>query len=494
MRGRPRHATIRSHMTYPDSPDMGFPDPSDSRDSVPSTGELALEDRSALRRVAGLSTELTDISEVEYRQLRLERGVLVGVWTDGSAADADGSLAELAALAEPAGSEVLEGMVQRRSKPDSSTYIGSGKAQELREVVSATGADTVICDGELSPAQLNALEKAVKVKVIDRTALILDIFAQQATSREGKAQVSLAQMEYMLPRLRGWGESMSRQAGGRAGGSGGGVGLRGPGETKIETDRRRIRERMAKLRRDIKAIKQARDTQRGRRLASDMPSIAIVGYTNAGKSSLLNALTGAGVLVEDALFATLDPAVRRAVTPSGRGYTLTDTGGFVRHLPHQLVEAFRSTLEEAAEADLLVHIVDGSDVNPLAQISAVRQVISEVLADHDSGPAPELIVVNKTDAAGDLALAKLRRALPGALFVSARTGDGIDALRRRMAELAAPTDTAVDVVIPYDRGDLVARVHADGRVQQTEHSSDGTRIKARGPVALAASLRQFSAT
>ena len=474
-------------MTYPDAPHSDWPD-------IPSTGELALDDRAALRRVAGLSTELADVSEVEYRQLRLERVVLVGVWTDGSAADADASLAELAALAETAGSEVLEGMVQRRSKPDPSTYIGSGKAQELREVVLATGADTVICDGELSPAQLNALEKAVKVKVIDRTALILDIFAQHATSREGKAQVSLAQMEYMLPRLRGWGESMSRQAGGRAGGSGGGVGLRGPGETKIETDRRRIRERMSKLRREIRDMKTIRDTQRSRRLHSDMPSIAIVGYTNAGKSSVLNALTGAGVLVQDALFATLEPTTRRGQFDDGRAFMVSDTVGFVRHLPTQLVEAFRSTLEEVVDADLLVHIVDGSDVNPLAQISAVRQVISEVFADHDSGPAPELIVVNKTDAASGLGLAKLRRALPGALFVSARTGDGIDALRRRMAELAAPTDTAVDVVIPYDRGDLVARVHADGRVQQTEHNSDGTRIKARVPIALAASLRQFSAT
>jgi GTP-binding protein HflX len=463
----------------------------------PSTGELALEDRSALRRVAGLSTELTDVSEVEYRQLRLERVVLVGVWTDGTAADSEASMAELAALAETAGSEVLEGLIQRRDKPDPSTYIGSGKAQELREVVLATVADTVICDGELSPAQLTALEKAVKVKVIDRTALILDIFAQHATSREGKAQVALAQMEYMLPRLRGWGESMSRQAGGRAGGSGGGVGLRGPGETKIETDRRRIRERMAKLRREIKDMKQVRDTQRSRRVRSDLPSIAIVGYTNAGKSSLLNALTGAGVLVQDALFATLEPTTRRAEFDDGRPFVLTDTVGFVRHLPTQLVEAFRSTLEEVVDADLLVHVVDGSDVNPVAQINAVRQVVSEVFADYGTeqdGDAPqELVVVNKVDAASDLTLAKLRHALPGAVFVSARTGDGIDALRRRIAELAVPADTAVDVVIPYHRGDLVARLHADGRVQQEEHNAEGTRIRARVPVALAGRLREFSA-
>jgi GTP-binding protein HflX len=460
-------------------------------DNIPSAGELALEDRAALRRVAGLSTELADISEVEYRQLRLERVVLVGVWTDGTSADADNSLAELAALAETAGSEVLEGLIQRRDKPDASTYIGSGKALELREIVLATGADTVICDGELSPAQLNSLEKVVKVKVIDRTALILDIFAQHATSREGKAQVSLAQMEYMLPRLRGWGESMSRQAGGRAGGAGGGVGTRGPGETKIETDRRRIRERMAKLRREIKDMKKIRDTQRHSRRASDTPSVAIVGYTNAGKSSLLNALTGAGVLVQNALFATLEPTTRRGQLDDGRPFTLTDTVGFVRHLPTQLVEAFRSTLEEVVDADLLVHVVDGADADPLAQINAVRKVVGEVVAEYDVAAPRELLVVNKIDAAGDLALAHLRRALPDAVFVSAHTGEGLDRLRLRMCELVEPTDAAVDVTIPYGRGDLVARVHAEGRVEASEHTADGTRIKGWVPMALAASLGEF---
>ncbi|MGV0643448.1 GTPase HflX [Mycolicibacterium sp. XJ2546] len=469
-------------MTYPEFP----------IDGTPSTGELALEDRTALRRVAGLSTELADVSEVEYRQLRLERVVLVGVWTEGSAADAEASLAELAALAETAGSEVLEGLIQRRDKPDPATYIGSGKAQELREVVLATGADTVIADGELSPAQLTALEKAVRVKVIDRTALILDIFAQHATSREGKAQVSLAQMEYMLPRLRGWGESMSRQAGGRAGGAGGGVGLRGPGETKIETDRRRIRERMAKLRRDIKDMKKVRDTQRSGRRRSEISSIAIVGYTNAGKSSLLNALTGAGVLVENALFATLEPTTRRGQFDDGRPFVLTDTVGFVRHLPTQLVEAFRSTLEEVVDADLLVHVVDGSDGNPLAQINAVREVINEVIAERNLQAVPELLVVNKIDVASDLALAQLRRALPDAVFVSAHTGDGLDRLQSRMAEMITPTDTAVDVTIPYDRGDLVNKLHADGRIDATEHTADGTRIKARVPMPLAASLRAYA--
>lgn len=458
---------------------------------TPTDGELALEDRAALKRVAGLSTELADVTEVEYRQLRLERVVLVGVWTDGTSQEADASMAELAALAETAGSEVLEGLIQRRQKPDPATYIGSGKAIELREIVLATGADTVICDGELSPAQLVALEKALKVKVIDRTALILDIFAQHATSREGKAQVSLAQMEYMLPRLRGWGESMSRQAGGRAGGAGGGVGTRGPGETKIETDRRRIRERMSKLRREIRDMKKVRDTKRSRRLESDVPSIAIVGYTNAGKSSLLNAITGAGVLVQDALFATLEPTTRRGTFDDGREFVITDTVGFVRHLPTQLVEAFRSTLEEVADADLLVHVVDGSDVAPLAQIEAVRAVISDVVADHDSSAAPELLVINKIDAASDLALAQLRRALPKALFVSAHTGDGIAKLREALAETVPRGDVPVDVVVPYERGDLVARIHTDGHVQSTEHLAAGTRVIARVPQALAASLLEL---
>jgi len=459
----------------------------------PTVGELALEDRAALRRVAGLSTELDDVSEVEYRQLRLERVVLVGIWTQGSAADADASLAELAALAQTAGSEVLEGLIQRRDKPDPSTYIGSGKAAELREIVIATGADTVICDGELSPAQLNALEKAVKVKVIDRTALILDIFAQHATSREGKAQVSLAQMEYMLPRLRGWGESMSRQAGGRAGGAGGGVGTRGPGETKIETDRRRIRERMSKLRREIREMKKIRETQRGGRRRSEVPSLAIVGYTDAGKSSLLNALTGAGVLVENALFATLEPTTRRGEFDDGRPFVLTDTVGFVRHLPTQLVEAFQSTLEEVVDADLLVHVVDGSDADPIGQINAVHEVVDEVFEKAGPGhrPAPELLVVNKIDAADELTLAKLRRALPGAVFVSAHTGEGLDRLRARLGEMVEPTDVTVDVTIPYDRGELVARIHENGRVDATDHTEGGTRIKAQVPAALAAGLREF---
>jgi GTP-binding protein HflX len=397
-------------------------------------------------------------------------------------------MVELAALAETAGSEVLEGLIQRRDKPDASTYIGSGKAQELREVVLATGADTVICDGELTPGQLNALEKILKVKVVDRTALILDIFAQHASSREGKAQVELAQMAYMLPRLRGWGESMSRQAGGRVAG-GGGIGTRGPGETKIETDRRRIRSRMSKLRREIAGMATARATQRAGRGRNAVPSVAIAGYTNAGKSSLLNRLTGAGVLVENALFATLDPTVRRAESPDGREYTLTDTVGFVRHLPHQLVDAFRSTLEEVAAADLLLHVVDGSDPDPLGQIQAVRTV----LADIDARSVPELIVVNKVDAMNEDDVLSLRQALPGAIWVSARTGHGLDQLREAVAARLPHPAIDVEVLVPYGRGDLVARMHRDGEVLAERHEEGGTRLTARVDGALAAALEEFVA-
>ncbi|HEV2783158.1 MAG TPA: GTPase HflX [Actinophytocola sp.] len=457
-----------------------------------SPGELELSDRAALRRVAGLSTELADITEVEYRQLRLEQVVLVGVWTEGTAQQSEASITELARLAETAGSQVLEGLVQRRDRPDPATYVGRGKVEELAGVVAATGADTVICDGELSPSQLRQLESRLKVKVIDRTALILDIFAQHARSREGKAQVELAQLQYFLPRLRGWGEALSRQAGGRAGGGNGGVGLRGPGETKLETDRRRIRARISKLRREIAGMEVVRDTKRGRRLANRVPSVAIAGYTNAGKSSLLNALTGAGVLVEDALFATLDATTRRSTTADGRTYTLTDTVGFVRHLPHQLVEAFRSTLDEVADADLLVHVVDGSEPNPEWQVDAVHEVLGEIQQRRGTALPPELVVVNKIDAANDVALARLRHLLPNAVFVSAQTGAGIPALRERIAEDLPRPDREVEVLVPYARGELVARVHREGEVLTERHTAEGTALRARVKPDLAGVLAGFS--
>jgi GTPase len=452
----------------------------------PQVGELDLEDRQALRRIAGMSTELSDVTEVEYRTLRLERVVLIGVWTDGDERQAERSLRELALLAETAGSRVLEALAQRRSKPDPATYVGSGKAVELRDVVISAGADTVICDGELAPGQLRQLEEIVKVKVIDRTALILDIFAQHAASREGKAQVELAQLEYLLPRLRGWGGNLSRQVGGRAAG-GVGIGGRGPGETKIELDRRRIRTRMAKLRRQIAAMGKARDTKRSLRRSRRVPAVAIAGYTNAGKSSLLNRVTGAGVLVEDALFATLDPTVRRASTPNGRGFTIADTVGFVRHLPHQLVEAFRSTLEEVTDADLILHVVDGSDAAPETQIDAVREVLRELGAHQ----VPELVVINKADVADPMSLARLRRREPHSVVVSARTGSGIDDLLQAIEEDLPHGDLEVHAVVPYDRGDLVARVHELGEVLSQRHTAEGTTLHARVPVRMASELEPY---
>ncbi|HET6479563.1 MAG TPA: GTPase HflX [Actinoplanes sp.] len=451
------------------------------------SGELELEERRSLRRVAGLSTELTDITEVEYRQLRLERVVLVGVWTEGSVADAENSLAELAALAETAGSQVLEGLIQRRSRPDTATFIGRGKVEELRDAVVATGADTVICDGELSPSQLRNLEQQTKVKVVDRTALILDIFAQHAKSKEGKAQVELAQLQYLLPRLRGWGDSLSRQGGGAGGGAGGGVGTRGPGETKIETDRRRINQRIAKLRREIKGMRTVRQTKRSRRASSGTPAVAIAGYTNAGKSSLLNCLTQAGVLVEDALFATLDPTTRRTAAEDGRVYTLSDTVGFVRHLPHQIVEAFRSTLEEVSFADLVVHVVDGAHPDPEGQVSAVREVLAEVSADR----IPELLVINKTDAADEETILRLKRTWPDAVFVSARSGQGIAELHQAIAERLPKPAVDLRVLLPYDRGDLVARIHRSGQVLQTRHVDEGTELRVLVDDQLATELESF---
>ncbi|GAA2019607.1 GTP-binding protein HflX [Nakamurella flavida] len=445
----------------------------DGADRV-SGGSQDLADRAALRRVASLSTQLTDITEVEYRDLLLEQVVLVGVWSGGTLTDAQASMTELARLAETAGSVVLDALMQRRQHPDSSTYIGSGKVAELKEVVEATGADTVICDGELTPGQLRNLEEKLRVKVVDRTALILDIFAQHARSKEGKAQVELAQLNYLVPRLRGWGIALSRQRGGRVA-AGAGIGSRGPGETKLEIDRRRIYKRIAQLRVELGGMRKVRDTKRSQRRDNAVPAVAIAGYTNAGKSSLLNRLTDAGVLVEDALFATLDPTTRKARTTDGRLYTLTDTVGFVRHLPHQLVESFRSTLEEIGDADLLIHVVDGSDASPQDQVTAVRQVLAEI----EASTVPEIIVVNKIDAADPVTLAHLRHLFTGAVFVSAHTGEGMEELRSVIARHLPDPAVEVDVLLPYTEGALVSRVHAEGTVLEEEHEGAGTRLRAR---------------
>lgn len=441
------------------------------------------EERAALRRVANLSTELEDITEVEYRQLRLERVVLVGQWSHGTAEDAEISMRELAALAETAGSEVLDGVLQRRPHPDPATYIGKGKAHEVRDIVAAVGADTVIVNDDLAPSQRRALEDVVKVKVIDRTALILDIFAQHAKSKEGKAQVELAQLEYLLPRLRGWGESMSRQAGGQVGGAGAGMGSRGPGETKIELDRRRIHTRMAQLRREIKAMEPARAVRREKRLG--LPNVAIVGYTNAGKSSILNRITGAGVLVENALFATLDPTVRRSQTPDGREFTVSDTVGFVRDLPHQLVAAFASTLEEVAHADLMLHVVDASHPDPEGQIRAVREVLADVPG---AAEVAEVLVLNKADIADPETLMRLRGRRETTIEVSALTGEGIEELLDLIGRELPRPSVAVDLVVPYTRGDLVSEVHRHGEVIDQAHVPEGTHLTALVDPGLAARL------
>ena len=448
------------------------------------------EERAALRRVRGLSTELEDVTEVEYRQLRLENVVLIGIYAQGDLEDAENSLRELAALAETAGAVVLDGLLQRRPHPDPSTYLGKGKAHELALIVKELGADTVIADTELAPSQRRALEDVVKVKVIDRTAVILDIFSQHAKSREGKAQVELAQLEYLLPRLRGWGESMSRQAGGQVGAAGAGMGSRGPGETKIELDRRRINTRMAKLRRQIKGFAPARAAKRANRDRYAVPSVAIAGYTNAGKSSLLNRITRAGVLVENALFATLDPTVRKTTTPDGRPYTIADTVGFVRNLPHQLVEAFRSTLEEVAESDVILHVVDGAHPDPAAQLATVRDVIGEVGARE----LPELVAVNKSDLLDDDARLLLRGLVPDAVFVSAKTGEGIEELQHRIAELLPNPDVELTVVVPYDRGDLVSLLHERGRIVETTYVEQGTRVHAFAPPEVATLVEPYIVT
>ena len=429
-----------------------------------------------------------DISEVEYRRVQLEKVFLVGIY-DSDRRKAQHSLSELAALAQTAGAELVGAALQRRSSPDAATFVGRGKAKELAEQVAVFEADTVIVNAQLQPSQRRGLEDQVKVKVIDRTAVILDIFAQHASSREGKAQVELAQLQYLLPRLRGWGESMSRQAGGRvAGGAvsgGAGIGARGPGETKLETDRRRITKRIAKLRREIKQMKKSRDTKREGRLNSSLASVVIVGYTNAGKSSLLNVLVGADVMVQDALFATLDPTVRQAETPDGRAYTLSDTVGFIDELPHELVEAFRSTLEEVEYADLIVHVVDASHHNPVQQVETVHEVLADL---PQVSQIPEIIVLNKADLVDALHLRALQSAIGGGIPLSTRTGQGIAQLREAIANALPSPAKPIDYVIPYDQSALVARLHEEGIVDKVEYLENGTHIVGRAGPALAQAI------
>ena len=415
-----------------------------------------------------------------------EKIVLVGVALGQKTSDdVEESLDELSQLVDTAGADEVARVVQRRDAPDPAFYVGKGKAEELRDVSLEVDSDTVVFDDELTPAQQFNLEKVLGRTAIDRTAVILDIFAQNAASQEGKAQVELALLRYRLPRLRGRGKALSQQAGGMSAG-GARIGTRGPGETQLEVDRRRIQRRITKLEGELKDIARHRDTQRKARHRSRLAHVAIVGYTNAGKSTLLNVLTDAGVLVEDRLFATLDATTRRLQLPGGESVLVSDTVGFIRKLPHGLVEAFKSTLAVAADADLLVHLVDSSAPNPGEQIQAVRDVLTEIGGDR----VPELLAFNKADRASEAAKLLSERH-PGSVVVSARTGEGIEELLRAVSDRIRALTDIVELVLPYDRGDLLAAVHREGEVLSEAHEEGGVRVRARLDAASAARFTGF---
>jgi GTP-binding protein HflX len=409
-----------------------------------------------------------------------ERIVLVGVTMGGQTDDeTEEGLDELSLLIDTAGADEAARLTQRRDSPDSTFYIGKGKVDELKEVCMALDADTVVFDNELSPGQQYNLEKALGRTALDRTAVILDIFAQNAHTLEGKAQVELAMLRYRLPRLRrGAKAGLSQQ--------GGGIGTRGPGETRLEVDRRRIMRRITKLEQDLVALRHTRQTQRKSRGRSGLASVVIVGYTNAGKSTLLNSLTRAGVLVEDRLFATLDPTTRRLSLPGGEPVLLTDTVGFIRQLPHGLIESFKSTLEIAAEADMLVHVVDASSVHPEQQITAVREVLAEIGADQ----VPEFIVFNKADLVDDWG-ASLVEDHQGAVAVSALRNERLEVMMRRLADRMRAITQVTELMVPYDRGDILASIHREGEVVMSELEDGGMRIRARLSSASEGRLREF---
>jgi GTP-binding protein HflX len=416
-----------------------------------------------------------------------ERIIVVGVTLGGGDPErTESDLDELGQLVDTAGADVVGRILQRRSKPDPATYVGKGKVQELKELSEALDCDTVVFDEDLSPAQQRNLEAQLGRTALDRTAVILDIFAQNASSVEGKAQVELAQLRYLQPRLRGKGKSLSQQAGGMSagGGAGGGarVGTRGPGETQLETDRRRITRRIHKLESELRDIDAQRDTQYKQRTRSRAGRVAIVGYTNAGKSTLLNQLSGAGVLVEDRLFATLDATTRRLQLPGGEAVLLTDTVGFVRKLPHQLVESFKSTLRVAAEADLLVHVVDGSGPDPQSHLDAVRKVLAEIGA----GQVPELTCFNKADRSDDVA--RLVERTPASVGISAVTGEGVELLLATIGDRLRSSTRVVELSIPFDRGDVLAEVHREGEVLSEEVGDDAMLVTARLDEAASAKL------
>jgi GTPase len=405
-----------------------------------------------------------------------EKAVLVGVGRGMAPEDLD----ELAALADSAGAEPVVRIVQTRADPDPATFVGKGKLDEIHRAVHSAGAEMVILDDELSPGQLRNLEDKLKVKVVDRTALILDIFALHARSREGKAQVELAQLNYLVPRLRGWGEAMSRL--------GGGIGTRGPGETKLEVDRQHIKRRITKLKRDIKDLARTRDVKRASRERSGIPQIAIVGYTNAGKSTLMRALTSADVIVANQLFATLDPTTRRVQLPNRREATISDTVGFVSKLPHDLVEAFRSTLEEVTRADLIVHVADASSPEMESQIEAVRTVLGEIGA----GAIPEVLAPNKTDLVSELDRQRLSNRFPDAVPISAATGEGLETLLERVASAIPRFPVEVTVLLPHERGDLEALLHREAEVVSEDVREEGVLVRARVGQRVFALVRAFA--
>jgi GTP-binding protein HflX len=422
-----------------------------------------MTDRHVGRSRRRLTATVTDVT------VERQRALIVALDDGKDPAGVDISLDEIERLVDTAGSETVERAVQRRPKPDPATYLGKGKADELAAVGRALDIDLVVVDGELTPVQQRNLQEVFGTDVVDRVALILDIFALHATSRAGRAQVELAMLHYRLPRLRGKGIEMSRL--------GGGIGTRGPGETRLETDRRRVLRRISQLDRELEGLEIVRATQRKARRRSEMPSVALVGYTNAGKSSLLNRLTDAGVLVEDRLFSTLDATVRRLELPTGREIVVSDTVGFVRDLPHALVDAFHSTLEETVGSDLLVHVVDTAADDPERQITAVRSTLQDLEA-HE---IPELMVLNKIDVASPVAVDRLLARHPGALPVAATTGTGIDLLLESLDAALSADRVDVEVLIPFDRGDLVDLIHRVGDVLSEEHEPGGTRVKARVP-------------
>jgi GTP-binding protein HflX len=435
--------------------------------------------RGAFGDFGGTSSALID------RSFR-ERIIVVGVTLGGADPErTESDLDELALLVDTAGADVVGRILQRRSAPDPATYIGKGKVVELKELSEALDCDTVVFDDDLSPAQQRNLEKELKRTALDRTAVILDIFAQNASSTEGKAQVELAQLRYLQPRLRGKGKGLSQQAGGMSAGGGARVGSRGPGETQLETDRRRITRRIHKLEADLRDIDHQRDTQHKQRTRSRAGQVAIVGYTNAGKSTLLNQLSGAGVLVEDRLFATLDATTRRLQLPGGEAVLLTDTVGFIRKLPHQVVESFKSTLRVAAEADLLVHVVDGSAPDPQSQIDAVRDVLGEIGA----GEVPELVCFNKADRSDEVA--RLVRSTEGSVAISALTGEGVEQLLLTIGDRLRAQTTVVELLIPFDRGDVLAEVHREGEVLHEEVGEGGMTLTARLDEAASAKLQAW---